>query len=168
MENVRYLESGSIQADIDGQTFVIPDDMGNRYRQMVEDWVNQGNEIAPYAPPRPTSNQINAERERRIAQGISIQVTGIGTIPITGTTQDTRNLQSLFSVASSRIAMGDTTTITPFRDANNATQNLTPGQIVELFLKSTAYVSYLYDKSWTIKAMDPIPYNFADDEYWTD
>lgn len=51
VENARYTESGHIAATIDGRSFVIPDDMANRHRQMVAEWEAAGNTIPAYEPP---------------------------------------------------------------------------------------------------------------------
>lgn len=45
--------SGSIDAIIDGVRMNIPDDMGNRYRQILADWEALGNRISPYIAPAP-------------------------------------------------------------------------------------------------------------------
>ncbi len=67
-----------------------------------------------------------------------------------------RNLQALLSVAQIRIASGDTSATTVFRDGNNVDHKLTPPQIVNLFLQSSAYVTEVYAASWALIAFDPI------------
>lgn len=49
--SAKYTESGSIIADIDGQRLAIPDDMGNRHRIALANWVDDGNVIEPYVEP---------------------------------------------------------------------------------------------------------------------
>lgn len=61
------------------------------------------------------------------------------------------------------MASGDTTTTTFFRDGNNVDHELTPKQIVNLFLQSSGFVSDVYAASWALKALDPIPADFADE-----
>lgn len=53
VESAKYTESGSIIAVIDGVEMTVPDDMGNRHRQMIAEWEAQGNTIEPYVPPPP-------------------------------------------------------------------------------------------------------------------
>lgn len=49
-----YTATGSIEATIYGTRMTVPDDMGNRHRQMIADWEAQGNTIPTYvAPPAP-------------------------------------------------------------------------------------------------------------------
>lgn len=54
IEAARYTQSGSISAVIDGAQMIVPDDMGNRHRQMLAEWAALGNAIEPYVPPPPT------------------------------------------------------------------------------------------------------------------
>lgn len=51
MEIHGYTATGSIDATIDGTRMSVPDNMGNRHRQMVAEWEAEGNTIPAYAPP---------------------------------------------------------------------------------------------------------------------
>ena len=51
IESARYTKSGSIIAVIDGVEMTVPNDMGNRHRQMIAEWEAEGNTIEPYVPP---------------------------------------------------------------------------------------------------------------------
>ncbi|MEQ1407789.1 DUF4376 domain-containing protein [Neorhizobium sp. Rsf11] len=104
---------------------------------------------------------INAERTRRIIAGKIING-----IHVTGRDEDARNLTNLALGAQVRIAGGDTTTLTTFRDGDNIDHDLTPQEIMSLWQQSSEYVSALYAASWALKALDPIPADFADDGYW--
>jgi hypothetical protein len=85
---------------------------------------------------------------------------------VTGRDDDARNLTNLALGAQLRIASGDSTTETVFRDGNNSDHSLTPPQLLSLWQHSAAYVSALYAASWAIKAVVPIPADFKDDSYW--
>lgn len=50
MEVHGYNAFGSIDATIDGTLLSVPDDPGNRHRQMVAEWEAQGNVIPPFVP----------------------------------------------------------------------------------------------------------------------
>ncbi|WP_440410597.1 DUF4376 domain-containing protein [Neorhizobium petrolearium] len=104
---------------------------------------------------------INAERTRRIIAGKVING-----IHVTGRDEDARNLTNLALGAQVRIAGGDTTTLKTFRDGDNIDHDLTPPEIMSLWQQSSEYVSALYAASWALKALDPIPADFADDSYW--
>lgn len=46
-----YNQYGAIRITVDECEAVVPDDMENRYRQMIAEWEAEGNEIPPYVPP---------------------------------------------------------------------------------------------------------------------
>lgn len=121
--------------------------------------------------PQPASDTVdptfvNRERDRRIAAGTTVTVTGYGDIPLQGGERDQTNLLGLVAAAQVRLAGGDSTTLTRFRDAQNVDHMLTPTQIIEMWSKGAAWISANYEASWAIKALDPIPADYADDERW--
>ena len=61
--NVKYTEQGSISATIDGQEFSIPDQAGNRHRQMIAEWEAEGNTIAAYVAPATPRRDTGTARE---------------------------------------------------------------------------------------------------------
>lgn len=111
--------------------------------------------------PVQTHEDVNRERNRRIVAG-----TVIDGVHVTGRDEDARNLTNLALAAQLRIASGDTTTLTVYRDGQNIDHELTPPQMLALWQQSAAYVSALYAASWAIKAMEPLPENVADDALW--
>lgn len=127
---------------------------------------NGGVWTAPAATVIDLSAQVNAERDRRIAAGTTVIVTGYGPIPLQGGERDQTNILGLVTASQIRLAGGDNTTITKFRDATNTDHMLTPSQIIEMWSKGAAWISANYDASWTLKGMDPVPADFADDSYW--
>lgn len=104
---------------------------------------------------------INAERQRRIEAGKVIDG-----VHVTGRDEDARNLTNLALAAQLRISMGDTTTLTTYRDGDNVDHELSPPQMLALWQQSAEYVSALYAASWAIKAMSPMPEDVAADEMW--
>lgn len=44
-------EQTSITVEIDGKPFSVPNNPGNRHRQMLAEWEAEGNVIAPYVVP---------------------------------------------------------------------------------------------------------------------
>jgi hypothetical protein len=158
IENPRYTEGGAISATVDGVQLVIPDEMGNRHRREIAEL---GLTIATYVPPPPSGEDVNAERQRRILVGAVFNG-----VHVTGSEEDARNLTNLALAAQMRIAAGDTTTLTTFRDGGNVDHQLTPPQMLGLWQQASAHVSALYAASWALKAMNPIPADFANDNYW--
>ncbi len=113
-----------------------------------------------------TGDMVNEERERRILEGTIINITGYGDVNLEGRLIDRNNLSDLAFASSLRINTGDTTTITVFRDKDNVDHDLTPLHIIDLWNKGSAYISYMYQKSWEIKSMDPIPLDYTNNSYW--
>lgn len=112
-------------------------------------------------------SQINDHRETLIVDGCTVAIANVGTIYVTGTAQDVRNVDGLGQGALARIVSGDTTTVLTFRDGNNDLYDLTPPQMLELWQKSAGYISALYQASWVIKDMSPIPEDFTSNTaYW--
>lgn len=107
------------------------------------------------------SAAVNAERTRRVTAGKAING-----IHVTGSDDDARNLTSLALASQLRLASGDVETTTTFRDGGNVDHELTPAQLLYLWQQSAEYVSALYAASWALKAMEPIPDDYASDGYW--
>jgi hypothetical protein len=102
---------------------------------------------------------VNQERTRRIAAG-----TTINGIPVQGREQDMTNLTGLFNVASLRQQSGDATPI-QFRDRDNVLHDLTPTQMIDLYVGAIAWVESVYQASWLLKEGE-VPRDYADDGYW--
>ncbi len=131
-------------------------------------WTFNGSTYVPPVEPDVvlTTQDVNAERDRRELAGCTVTVPGAGPIPLEGNEKSMRNLQGLAFAASLRLGQGDTTTVTVFRDAVNVDHALVPAQVLSLWSQGAAYISDLYDASWAIKALDPIPADYADDARW--
>ena len=53
MEVHGYSQDGTIRVTIDGTLMTVPDNMANRHRLMIADWVAAGNTVPPFEPPAP-------------------------------------------------------------------------------------------------------------------
>ena len=125
-------------------------------------------EDATLRPPKPVAREeVNVERSVRIAAGTEVVVAGLAEpVALQGRQQDLSNMLGLAMAAQLRIAQGDTQTQTTFRDRDNMDHVLVPAQVLELWQKGAAWVQTQYDASWALKAMDPIPADYADDVHW--
>ena len=122
-------------------------------------------DIPTYGPI--TSEDVNAERRARLTAGFDATLSdGVTVIPLQGRDEDMRNLHGLCTAAQLRMAGGDTTTVTAFRDRDNVNHDLTPVEVVELWSIAAAWVSAVYAASWAIKDIDPIASDYADDSRW--
>ena len=129
-------------------------------RPAIQAWLN-----ARY-PIRPTRADVDAERDRRLAAGVLVTLTGYAAplrIQCGGT--DRTNLTGLRLTADRRIAAGDTTTL-PFRCRGNVTHDLTPAQMIEAFDHASAFHTAVMQASWALKYMATIPADYADDSHW--
>lgn len=73
-------EQTSIIVDIDGVKHGVPNNPGNRHRQMLAEWESEGNTIAPYvAPPVKTNTEIDQEalNEALVAPGSVTRALGL-------------------------------------------------------------------------------------------
>ncbi|ABF64341.1 hypothetical protein TM1040_1608 [Ruegeria sp. TM1040] len=126
-----------------------------------------GQAFTPPAPPPPTTDDVNAERARRLVAGTTVTVTGHGPVALSGRDEDTRNLQGLAFAAQLRLSQGDTTHQTTFRDAENADHVLTPAQVLEMWSLGSAWIEQVYAASWALKdTQGGIPADYANDGYW--
>ena len=60
IESVKFDEFGGYVVTARGNTFNVPDDMGNKDRQAVEAWKTSGGTVAPYAPPEHSRQYLEA------------------------------------------------------------------------------------------------------------
>jgi hypothetical protein len=109
---------------------------------------------------------IDQERDRRIEAGAVVSIPDYGDIPIQGGGSHDRNMQALGQVALARIGAGDTATITHFRDAQNVMRELTPPQVMALWMGAVAATEAIYAASWALKDAEVIPSDYADDQHW--
>lgn len=65
MNVIGYTETGMIRAEFDDTEILVPDDMGNRHRQLIAEWEfdeegERVNTIPPYVAPLRRSRQFLA------------------------------------------------------------------------------------------------------------
>ena len=163
--NAAYNAQDQIDVNYDdGSSKSIPVAEGNRDYRELANWIALdpfNNKVAPFFQSI-TDADINVERTRRMVLGHTF-----GDVYVTGTDDDARNLTNLALAAQLRLASGDTTTLTDFRDGNNVVHALTPMQMLGLWQQSASFVSALYASSWALKALTPIPHDYTLDKYWT-
>lgn len=109
---------------------------------------------------------LHAHRDRLIAAGTTVSVTGIGDVPVIGTPFDQNVMLSLLQRGAARVAANDTTADMIYRDAANTIHMLTGAQAVELAEAGMMWVELVMSASWEIKDAGPIPEDFTDPSYW--
>lgn len=113
----------------------------------------------------PTSEQVNTERERRMAFGSTFEVPLYGPIAITGRPIDQTLMMGLLVNAQMQMAQGvDTATMT-IRDRDNVNHELTPAQMAALVVMGMNWIEQVMAVSWAMKD-NGIPADYTDDSYW--
>lgn len=130
------------------------------------EWDIDASEWVEAQQPVPSSDQVIAERDRRINEGTTINVPGIGDIPVSGSPVVQADLTSLAQAAQIAIAAGNPEAMFPFRDRANTTHALTPEQVVSLFMSGVDWLASVRAAAWALIDADPIPADFADDRHW--
>lgn len=160
-----YTQYGSIDATIDGVSYMIPDDLGNRHRQMIAEWEAEGNIIPPYIPSPPTSQEVETERNRRLALGFDYDFGDErGVHRIATTPKDMVGWDEVTKLASALLATGQSTPIT-IATGTGVTQ-VTPMEWQQVMLAAAQFRQPIWGASFVLEEMDPIPANFTDDIYW--
>lgn len=115
-----------------------------------------------------TSEDVNEERRRRLDEGYVFTLTDYATpVALRGRQEDQSTLMGLFMEAQLRVGAGDTTSLTKFRDRDNVDHLLTPPQVIELWQLGASWMSMIYQRSWDLKDMAPIPLDYTDSLYWS-
>lgn len=112
-----------------------------------------------------TPEQVNAERDRRIQAGVDVTLGEKNFRVQTRHDQDFRNINGLVSKGILLLMSQDPET-TPFRDEADVTHDLSGAEMISMGKQVGAHVSFLYQKAWDLKALDPIPLNYTSDEWW--
>lgn len=128
-------------------------------------------EEPPTGEPVASSAMVNAERDRRIAVGTTIDVAGYGDIPLTGTDRDMTIITALLVRAGGAHSAGDTSPSMVIRDRENQVHYLTPLQMLELTSKGMQWVEDTMAVSWAMKDgtapfEEGIPVDYNEDSYW--
>lgn len=131
------------------------------------DWVIVPYVVAPPDTPNvPFNDRVNAERDRRIAAGYTLNLPG-KTIAIGGSDMDQRNIQALGLAAFMRVSTGQGATITQFRDNADVIHDLDQNEVLTLYTYAVGYVEALFHAAWVLKD-DPNGPNedFQNDANW--
>jgi hypothetical protein len=125
--------------------------------------------LRPYgiAAPLISSEDVSAERDRRIALGASVTIGSVTFTVQTRNETDFRNLNGLVSKGILLLMQSDVTTTTTFRDADNVDRVLNAQGLVSMGSQVAAHVDAIYKSSWVIKSLNPIPADFKSDKYWS-
>jgi hypothetical protein len=68
IKTVELTETGNYTVNKDADMISVPNDMGNRHRVMVQEWIDAGNTPTPYAEPVKTWEENRRENYPTIAE----------------------------------------------------------------------------------------------------
>ncbi len=172
-----YNEFGGIDVTIAGKRLVVPDDRENGHRQMIARWEAEGNVVPAYAPPTPTDADIDAERDRRISGGFIFAGVEYQFRP-----EDRENIAGAKSMATDAIMLHSAQPgnyrwqllvdpSLPDKDfewiaADNSAIPTDAQTMVQLGYAALAHKQAHIFAARTLKDADPIPDDFADDQWW--
>lgn len=165
-----FTEDGAILAIIDGVALTVPDDPANRHRQALADWEAAGNNISPFTPPPTSRDDVNRERDRRIATmfsfaGVAYQLDEISISRVTAMGADAR-FAVLGGAASGNLRWADPDNDFGWIATDNST---TPMDAQTMTAFSDAAKIWVFRHTFAgdrIKAMQPIPTDITADELW--
>jgi len=114
----------------------------------------------------PTNEDVNRERDARLAAGATFTPTGHAT-PVAVNIADEPNLNGLATLAVVQTGLGNGSTTVQWRDNADVVHTLTYDQIIELYGLAAAYKQAVFAASWNLKdAPGGIPSDYQDDAYW--
>ncbi len=166
-----YTALGSISATIDGALWDIPDHMSSRFRRMIAEWEEQGNIIPPYVTPSPKQEEIDAERDTRIAAGFTFSGVFYQSRP-----EDRENIAGAALAALAAIGRGAQSgdyrwhggeTDFMWIAADNTMHQLDAQSTFAMGQAAMAHKQAHIFAARTLKDMDPIPADYAtNNAYW--
>ncbi|QKV17865.1 DUF4376 domain-containing protein [Oricola thermophila] len=170
IDSAKYTVSGTIIAIIDGKQVSVPDDPSNRHRRMIAEWEASGGVIQPYQTPAPTAADVNAERDRRIADGFMFNGVQYQSGP-----EDRENIAGAATAALGAIMNGAQPGDYHWHGgssdfvwiAADNTEHAMDAQTVYAFGQAAlAHKQAHIFAARALKDSDPIPADYADDQYW--
>jgi hypothetical protein len=160
----------ALSAMLDGLEVTIDGGFAIRHPRPSEHYVWENGEWVDRAPtpePRPiTAADVDAEHDRRAVAGKVFEVPGYGSLPLEGSLRTQTVLLALKDTARDLQEAGVTAPVLFFTDRDNGDHNLTADQVVDLVNAGKAFMQALHEAKRTLKAVEPIPADFASDSYW--
>lgn len=116
-------------------------------------------------PPAPAQADVWVERERRLALGFDYDFGDARGVHRIGTTEaDMRGWDEVTKIAQARHALGQTAPIQIVTDT--APVQITPLEWFAILNAASGFRQPVWHASFLLQAMDPIPADFRDDQYW--
>lgn len=119
--------------------------------------------------PSPTADDVIIERSRRLAVGFDYNfgdaqnpdIQHVGTTP-----SDMNGWNEVTAWANSQVALNNTTATVDIL-TDNGTATVTAIEWMKVVNASTEFRQPIWAFSFALQAMNPIPYDYTNDKYWT-
>lgn len=124
-------------------------------------------EVVAFLSPPPSAADVIAERERRLALGFDYDFGGErGTHRIGTTADDIRKwMDEVSPLSQAYLNLGQPEGMINI-DTDTGPISITAIEWQQILLAAAAWRQPLYNASFALQAMNPIPADFADDAYW--
>lgn len=161
-------EFGYIDIILNGSPVSVPDDMTNRHRRMVAKWESEGNTIPDRQEPAPVSADIEAERDERLAAGFTYDFGDVRGEHRIGTTEvDMKGWDEVTTIANAAIDSGNASFEIDIL-TNTGPVRVTAQEWQTILLAAASFRQPIWQASFALAAMDPIPTDYATNEnYWS-
>lgn len=110
--------------------------------------------------------RVDEERTVRLFAGTDVEIPGYGWVKLQGRPMDQDALMGLAVAAQLRMATGDMLTTTTFIARDNTLHELTPPQIVQVFVLGSQYVSACHIAARWIKDNEAVTADPAASTAW--
>jgi len=123
-------------------------------------------EVVAFLSPPPVAADVISERDRRLALGFDYDFGDVrGVHHIATTSEDMKGWDEVSKLASAAINAGlpniEITILT-----NTGPAAVTAAEWQQVLIASAAHRQPIWQASFVLQAMNPIPANYADDAYW--
>lgn len=128
-----------------------------------------GMDVEAYDPPPPpvSANAVIQERERRLALGFDYDFADArGVHHIATTAADMKGWDEVTMIANAAINAGAPTTAILILTATGPV-TVTAAEWQQILLASGAHRQPIWQASFALQAMDPIPADYTDNAYWS-
>jgi hypothetical protein len=134
-------------------------------RWLIRDMTEE--ELATAFPPVPIlpNELVNMERDSRINTSRRFDIPGYSS-PVFLSGGDEKNLVGLVPFCQIQISLGNGSDTLVWRDNENTEHTLSYEELITLYSLALQYKQQVYEASWALKEMDPLPQDYKDDSHW--
>jgi len=118
-----------------------------------------------YNQPLPPNELVNRERDIRVNTARDFIIPGYAN-PVSLSGFDEKNLVGLVPFCQLQASLGNGSETLVWRDNSNTEHTLSYEEVITLYSLALQYKQQVYEASWVLKGMDPLPQDYKNDSYW--